>query len=123
MDGNEAVATGMLLAACLVVPFGIFGGGLEGLTPKFLGMGIALGSFIECHSVYFRNESFGQASCTNVQHIDEPGTGRSCHLCFYIFAGIPFLQRNSGRGFCCCRISRVNNYLQKVAISEWNTVP
>ncbi|MBU7569133.1 MAG: DMT family transporter [Flavobacterium sp.] len=42
MDGNEAVATGMLLAACLVVPFGIFGGGLEGLTPKFLGMGIAL---------------------------------------------------------------------------------
>ncbi|WP_306566929.1 EamA family transporter [Flavobacterium lindanitolerans] len=42
MDGNEAVATGMLLAACLVVPFGIFDGGLEGLTPKFLGMGIAL---------------------------------------------------------------------------------
>ncbi len=42
MDGNEAVATGMLLAACLVVPFEIFGGGLEGLTPKFLGMGIAL---------------------------------------------------------------------------------
>lgn len=42
MDGNEAVATGMLLAACLVVPFGIFGGELEGLTPKFLGMGIAL---------------------------------------------------------------------------------
>lgn len=42
MDGNEAVATGMLLAACLVVPFGIFGSRLEGLTPKFLGMGIAL---------------------------------------------------------------------------------
>jgi len=42
MDGNEAVATGMLIAACLVVPFGIFGDGLDGLTPKFLGMGIAL---------------------------------------------------------------------------------
>lgn len=42
MDGNQAVATGMLIAACLVVPFGIFGDGLDGLTPKFLGMGIAL---------------------------------------------------------------------------------
>lgn len=42
MDGNQAVATGMLIAACLVVPFGIFGDGLDSLTPKFLGMGIAL---------------------------------------------------------------------------------
>lgn len=42
MNGNEAVSTGMLFAALLILPFGFFENGLTNLTPKFFGMGIAL---------------------------------------------------------------------------------
>lgn len=42
MNDGEAVATGMLFASLLIVPFGIFENGLIHLTPKFLGLGIAL---------------------------------------------------------------------------------
>lgn len=42
MDGGKAVATGMVFASILVVPFGIFSAGLSNLTPSFLGLGIAL---------------------------------------------------------------------------------
>nr|WP_294787140.1 DMT family transporter [uncultured Flavobacterium sp.] len=42
MNGNEAVSTGMLFAALLILPFGFFDNGLTNLTPKFFGMGIAL---------------------------------------------------------------------------------
>ncbi|WP_367754018.1 DMT family transporter [Flavobacterium sp. WC2430] len=42
MKGGEAVATGMLFASILIVPFGILGNGLNSLTPTFLYLGIAL---------------------------------------------------------------------------------
>jgi inner membrane transporter RhtA len=42
MDGGKAVATGMLFASILVVPFGIFSEGLSNLTPTLLGLGMAL---------------------------------------------------------------------------------
>lgn len=42
MDGGKAVATGMLFASILVVPFGIFAEGLSNLTPTLLGLGMAL---------------------------------------------------------------------------------
>ncbi|KQX00528.1 DMT family transporter [Flavobacterium sp. Root420] len=42
MHDGQAVATGMLFAAILILPFGLFDNGLANLTPKFLGMGAAL---------------------------------------------------------------------------------
>ncbi|RZJ77810.1 EamA family transporter [Pedobacter agri] len=42
MKGGEAVAVGMLFASILILPFGIFGGGLNNLNPKLLGLGAAL---------------------------------------------------------------------------------
>lgn len=42
MNGGEAVSTGMLFAALLILPFGFFENGLANLTPKLFGMGVAL---------------------------------------------------------------------------------
>lgn len=42
MHDGQAVATGMLFAAVLILPFGFYENGLANLTPKFLGMGAAL---------------------------------------------------------------------------------
>ena len=42
MKGGDAVATGMLFASVLIVPFGILENGLTNLTPTFLYLGIAL---------------------------------------------------------------------------------
>jgi inner membrane transporter RhtA len=42
MKGGDAVTTGMLFAALLIIPFGILGNGLSNLNPQFLGLGIAL---------------------------------------------------------------------------------
>ncbi|MFB9080352.1 DMT family transporter [Flavobacterium procerum] len=42
MNGGQAVSTGMLFAAILILPFGFLGNGLTNLTPTFFGMGVAL---------------------------------------------------------------------------------
>ncbi|WP_026728752.1 EamA family transporter [Flavobacterium denitrificans] len=42
LNEGTAVSTGMLLAAILVLPFGIFENGLANLTPRLFGMGFAL---------------------------------------------------------------------------------
>jgi inner membrane transporter RhtA len=42
MNGGEAVATGMLFAALLILPFGLYENGLINLTPKLFGLGVAL---------------------------------------------------------------------------------
>ncbi len=42
MNGGQAVSTGMLFAAILILPFGLLENGLSNLTPKFFGMGVAL---------------------------------------------------------------------------------
>lgn len=42
MNGGQAVSTGMLFAAVLILPFGFYENGLTNLTPKLFGMGIAL---------------------------------------------------------------------------------
>lgn len=42
MNSGQAVSTGMLFAAILILPFGLFENGLANLTPKFFGMGVAL---------------------------------------------------------------------------------
>jgi len=42
MNDGQAVSTGMLFAAILILPFGFYENGLDNLTPKLFGMGIAL---------------------------------------------------------------------------------
>ena len=42
MNGGQAVATGMLFAALLILPFGFYENGLTNLTPKLFGFGVAL---------------------------------------------------------------------------------
>ncbi|MDR7371676.1 DMT family transporter [Flavobacterium aquidurense] len=42
MHGGQAVSTGMLFAAILILPFGFLENGLANLTPKLFGMGVAL---------------------------------------------------------------------------------
>lgn len=42
MKGGDAVAIGMIFATIVILPFGIFGGGLGQLNPKLLGLGAAL---------------------------------------------------------------------------------
>lgn len=42
MNDGQAVSTGMLFAALLILPFGFYENGLVNLTPKFFGMGLAL---------------------------------------------------------------------------------
>ncbi|MBF4505048.1 DMT family transporter [Flavobacterium sp. JLP] len=42
MNGGQAVSTGMLFAAILILPFGFYENGLANLTPTLFGMGIAL---------------------------------------------------------------------------------
>jgi len=42
MKGGEAVAVGMLFATLLILPFGIFSGGLNQLSLKLLGLGASL---------------------------------------------------------------------------------
>ncbi|MBF4516044.1 DMT family transporter [Flavobacterium sp. ANB] len=42
MNSGQAVSTGMLFAAILILPFGFYENGLANLTPKLLGMGVAL---------------------------------------------------------------------------------
>ena len=42
MDSGKAVATGMLFASILVVPFGLFSDRFSNITPSLFGIGIAL---------------------------------------------------------------------------------
>jgi len=42
MNDGQAVSTGMLFAAVLILPFGFYENGLANLTPKLFGMGVAL---------------------------------------------------------------------------------
>ena len=42
MNDGQAVSTGMLFAAILILPFGFYENGLDNLTPKLFGMGVAL---------------------------------------------------------------------------------
>lgn len=42
MKGGDAVAIGMLFATIVILPFGIFSGGMGNLNPKLLGLGAAL---------------------------------------------------------------------------------
>jgi inner membrane transporter RhtA len=42
MRAGDAVATGMIFASILIIPFGVLGKGLNNLTPTLFSLGIAL---------------------------------------------------------------------------------
>jgi inner membrane transporter RhtA len=62
MNGGQAVATGMLFAALLILPFGFYENGLENLTPKLLGIGVALALLSSAIPFTLEMKALGQLS-------------------------------------------------------------
>ncbi|MBA9071900.1 inner membrane transporter RhtA [Flavobacterium gossypii] len=84
MKGGDAVATGMLFAALLVVPFGIFGEGLNNLTPQLLGMGIALALLSSAIPFTLEMKALGQlpARTFSILMSLEPAAASICAFIF-----------------------------------------
>ncbi|WP_035673161.1 DMT family transporter [Flavobacterium sp. 83] len=84
MKGGEAVATGMLFAAILIVPFGILGNGLIGLTPKFFFLGIALALLSSAIPFTLEMKALGQlpARTFSILMSLEPAAASICAFLF-----------------------------------------
>lgn len=84
MKGGDAVATGMLFAALLVVPFGIFGEGLNNLTPHLLCMGIALALLSSAIPFTLEMKALGQlpARTFSILMSLEPAAASICAFIF-----------------------------------------
>jgi inner membrane transporter RhtA len=62
MNSGQAVATGMLFAALLILPFGLYGNGLENLTPRLFGLGVALALLSSAIPFTLEMKALGQLS-------------------------------------------------------------
>ncbi|MFV5697417.1 EamA family transporter [Flavobacterium sp. ZT3R17] len=84
MKGGEAVATGMLFAAILIVPFGILGNGLNSLTPKLFSLGIALALLSSAIPFTLEMKALGQlpARTFSILMSLEPAAASICGLIF-----------------------------------------
>jgi inner membrane transporter RhtA len=84
MEGGEAVATGMLFAALLIVPFGIIGNGLNDLTPNLWGLGIALALLSSAIPFTLEMKALGQmpARTFSILMSLEPAAASICGLVF-----------------------------------------
>ncbi|MFE3870465.1 DMT family transporter [Flavobacterium sp. ZS1P70] len=84
MEGGEAVATGMLFAALLIVPFGIIGNGLNNLTPSLWGLGIALALLSSAIPFTLEMKALGQmpARTFSILMSLEPAAASICGLLF-----------------------------------------
>lgn len=84
MQGGDAVTTGMLFAAMLVVPFGILGDGLHNLTPQFWGMGIALALLSSAIPFTLEMKALGQlpARTFSILMSLEPAAASVCAFLF-----------------------------------------
>ncbi|WP_369752168.1 DMT family transporter [Flavobacterium sp. WC2409] len=84
MKGGEAVATGMLFASILIVPFGILGNGLNNLTPTFLYLGIALALLSSAIPFTLEMKALGQlpARTFSILMSLEPAAASICALIF-----------------------------------------
>ncbi|WP_367770862.1 DMT family transporter [Flavobacterium sp. WC2421] len=84
MKGGEAVATGMLFASILIVPFGILGNGLNNLTPTFLYLGIALALLSSAIPFTLEMKALGQlpARTFSILMSLEPAAASICALVF-----------------------------------------
>jgi inner membrane transporter RhtA len=84
MKGGDAVATGMLFAAILIVPFGILENGLNNLTPKLLSLGIALALLSSAIPFTLEMKALGQlpARTFSILMSLEPAAASICALIF-----------------------------------------
>ena len=84
MKGGDAVATGMLFAAILIVPFGILGNRLTSLTPKLFSLGIALALLSSAIPFTLEMKALGQlpARTFSILMSLEPAAASICALIF-----------------------------------------
>lgn len=84
MKGGDAVTTGMLIAATLIVPFGILGGGLIALTPTLFLLGIALALLSSAIPFSLEMKALGQlpARTFSILMSLEPAAASLCALIF-----------------------------------------
>jgi inner membrane transporter RhtA len=84
MKGGDAVATGMLFAALLIVPFGFIGNGLNNLTPNLWGLGIALALLSSAIPFTLEMKALGQmpARTFSILMSLEPAAASICGLVF-----------------------------------------
>jgi inner membrane transporter RhtA len=84
MKDGEAVATGMLFASLLIVPFGIMGNGLSNLTPTFLSLGLALALLSSAIPFTLEMKALGQlpARTFSILMSLEPAAASICALIF-----------------------------------------
>ncbi|UQD57331.1 DMT family transporter [Flavobacterium sp. K5-23] len=84
MKGGEAVATGMLFATILILPFGILGNGLNSLTPTFFYLGIALALLSSAIPFTLEMKALGQLPSRTFSILMslEPAAASICALLF-----------------------------------------
>lgn len=84
MKGGDAVATGMLFAAVLIIPFGVMGNGLTSLTPKLFSLSIALALLSSAIPFTLEMKALGQlpARTFSILMSLEPAAASICGLIF-----------------------------------------
>ncbi|MBP2282438.1 inner membrane transporter RhtA [Flavobacterium sp. CG_23.5] len=84
MKSGEAVATGMLFASLLIVPFGIIGNGLNSITPTFFYLGIALALLSSAIPFTLEMKALGQlpARTFSILMSLEPAAASICAFLF-----------------------------------------
>ncbi|MBG6110990.1 inner membrane transporter RhtA [Flavobacterium sp. CG_9.10] len=84
MKSGEAVATGMLFASLLIVPFGIIGNGLNSLTPTFFYLGLALALLSSAIPFTLEMKALGQlpARTFSILMSLEPAAASICAFLF-----------------------------------------
>ena len=84
MKGGDAVATGMLVATVLIIPFGFFDGGLNSLTPTLFELGIALALLSSAIPFSLEMKALGQlpARTFSILMSLEPAVASICALIF-----------------------------------------
>ena len=84
MKGGDAVATGMLFASLLIVPFGLLGNGLINLTPSLFSLGLALALLSSAIPFTLEMKALGQLPTRTFSILMslEPAVASICALLF-----------------------------------------
>jgi inner membrane transporter RhtA len=84
MKGGEAVATGMLFATILILPFGVLGDGFQSLTPTLFYLGIALALLSSAIPFTLEMKALGQLPSRTFSILMslEPAAASICALLF-----------------------------------------
>ncbi|MGO4821195.1 MULTISPECIES: EamA family transporter [unclassified Flavobacterium] len=84
MKGGEAVATGMLFATILILPFGVLGDGFQSLTPTLFYLGIALAMLSSAIPFTLEMKALGQLPSRTFSILMslEPAAASICALLF-----------------------------------------